>query len=75
MVKRAGERPQKVAWFELFYDLVAVAAIAQVGKVFLAEPTYATTFLVLGSVVVLFTITSLPLLSHSVSNGVTVARW
>ena len=56
MVKRAGERPQKVAWFELFYDLVAVAAIAQVGKVFLAEPTYATTFLVLGSVVVLFTI-------------------
>ena len=56
MVRRAGERPQKVAWFELFYDLVAVAAIAQVGKVFLAEPTYATTFLVLGSVVVLFTI-------------------
>lgn len=56
MVKAARERTQKVAWFELFYDLVAVAAIAQVGKVFLADPTYATTFLIFGSVFVLFTI-------------------
>jgi low temperature requirement protein LtrA len=45
---------QRVSWFELFYDLVLVAAISQVGKVYVKEPTWAMTCLIAASVVVLF---------------------
>lgn len=47
---------QRVSWFELFYDLVLVAAISQVGKVYVKEPTWAMTCLIAASVVVLFAI-------------------
>ncbi len=43
-----------MSWFELFYDLVLVAAISQVGKVYVKEPTWAMTCLIAASVVVLF---------------------
>ena len=50
-----GKAPtQRVSWFELFYDLVLVAAISQVGKVYVKEPTWAMTCLIAASVVVLF---------------------
>ena len=43
-----------MSWFELFYDLVLVAAISQVGKVYVKQPTWAMTCLIAASVVVLF---------------------
>lgn len=35
-----------VSWFELFYDLVLVAAFSQAGKVFVKSPTWDTTALI-----------------------------
>lgn len=55
---------QRVGWFELFYDLVAVAAISQAGKVYLKDPTWATTALIAASILVLFTVWLLTTISH-----------
>lgn len=56
---------QRVSWFELFYDLIIVAAVALVSKVFIKSPDWHTTFLVVASLLVLFTIWLLTTLSHS----------
>ncbi|MBU6244106.1 MAG: low temperature requirement protein A [Actinomycetales bacterium] len=56
---------QRVIWFELFYDLIIVAAVALVGKVFIKSPDWNTTFLVVTSLLVLFAIWLLTTLSHS----------
>lgn len=55
---------QRVGWFELFYDLVAVAAISQAGKVYLKDPSWQTTALIAASILVLFTVWLLTTLSH-----------
>jgi low temperature requirement protein LtrA len=55
---------QRVSWFELFYDLVLVAAISQAGKVFVKEPTWAMTGLIGASILVLFGIWLLTTMSY-----------
>lgn len=55
---------QRVGWFELFYDLVAVAAISQAGKVYLKDPSWETTALIATSILVLFTVWLLTTISH-----------
>lgn len=56
---------QRVSWFELFYDLIIVAAVALVSKVFIKSPDWHTTFMVVTSLLVLFAIWMLTTLSHS----------
>lgn len=46
----------RVSWFELFYDLIMVAAVGEAAHVFLADPTWETTFLVVAASLVLFTV-------------------
>jgi len=55
---------QRVSWFELFYDLVLVAAISQAGKVFVKEPTWAMTGLIGSGILVLFGIWLLTTMSY-----------
>lgn len=55
---------QKVSWFELFYDLVVVAAVALIGKVYIKSPDGQTTALVVTSLLVLFAIWILTTISH-----------
>jgi len=45
---------QKVDWFELFYDLIIVAAIGVVDSVFQASPDWKTSFLAVVALLVLF---------------------
>lgn len=54
------------SWFELFYDLIIVAIVAQSGKVFLSAPTWTMTGLILAALLTLFTVWLLVTLSHSV---------
>ncbi len=58
------QQQQRVGWFELFYDLVVVAALAQTGKVFAAEPTWGTTAWIGISLLTLFAIWLLTSLSR-----------
>ena len=46
----------RVSWFELFYDLIAVAAISQAGKVFIKDPSWQTTALIITAMLTLFTV-------------------
>jgi low temperature requirement protein LtrA len=55
---------QRVSWFELFYDLVLVAAISQAGKVFVKEPTWAMTGFIGSGILVLFGIWLLTTISY-----------
>lgn len=66
----ASERSkQSVSWFELFYDLVIVAAVAQAGKVFIKSPDWGTTALIVASLLVLFGIWLLITVSHGLFPG------
>lgn len=65
---------QRVGWFELFYDLVAVAAISQAGKVYLKDPSWATTALIAASILVLFTVWLLTTISHGLFREESVWR-
>ena len=53
-----------MSWFELFYDLVLVAAISQAGKVFVKEPTWAMTGFIGSGILVLFGIWLLTTISY-----------
>jgi low temperature requirement protein LtrA len=55
---------QRVSWFELFYDLVLVAAISQAGKVFVKEPTWAMSGFIGSGILVLFGIWLLTTMSY-----------
>jgi len=55
---------QRVSWFELFYDLVLVAAISQGGKVFVKEPTWAMSGFIGSGILVLFGIWLLTTMSY-----------
>lgn len=63
---RPQTRTPNPSWFELFYDLIVVAIVAQVAKVFLSAPSWAMTGLILSTVLTLFTVWLLVTLSHSV---------
>lgn len=54
------------SWFELFYDLIIVAVVAQAGKVFLSAPTWMMTGLIFAALLTLFTVWLLATVSHSV---------
>lgn len=54
-----------VSWFELFYDLIFIAIVAQVGKVLLATPTWEMAGLVLAAILSLFSVWLLVTVSHS----------
>ena len=54
-----------VSWFELFYDLIIVAIVAQSGKVFLSSPTWQTSGLIISALLTLFTVWLLVTVSHS----------
>lgn len=58
------EGSQRVGWFELFYDLVVVAAVAILGKVLIKTPDVQTTALVATALLVLFAIWLLTTISH-----------
>lgn len=58
------ESSQRVGWFELFYDLVVVAAVAILGKVLIKTPDVQTTALVATALLVLFAIWLLTTISH-----------
>jgi low temperature requirement protein LtrA len=60
---------QSVSWFELFYDLVIVAAVAQAGKVFIKSPDWGTTALIVSALLVLFCIWLLVTVSHGLFPG------
>lgn len=60
---------QSVSWFELFYDLVIVAAVAQAGKVFIKTPDWGTTALIVTALLVLFAIWLLVTVSHGLFPG------
>ena len=60
---------QKVSWFELFYDLIVVAAVSQAGKVLVKSPDWETTALIAAGILVLFTMWLLTTLSHGLFPG------
>lgn len=53
------------SWFELFYDLIIVAIVAQSAKVFLSQPSWTMTGLILTALLTLFTVWLFVTLSHS----------
>lgn len=66
---------QPVSWFELFYDLVIIAAVSQAGKVYEKSPTWPTTFLILTGVCVLLIAWLLTTLSHgTISRDIPLRR-
>lgn len=70
--RQAGEK--KVSWFELFYDLVIVAAVGHGSEVFGESPTWATGSVIGASVFVLFVVWLLTTLSHGAFPGDSPAR-
>jgi low temperature requirement protein LtrA len=70
----ASASGQRVSWFELFYDLMIVAAISLVGKVYLKSPTWTTTGQITVAMVVLFTVWLLTTLFFGLHRGDSFAR-
>lgn len=64
----------KPGWFELFYDLIIVAAVSQAGKVFVKDPSWASAALILVSVLLLFTVWLLTSISNGLMSRDTTAR-
>ena len=65
---------QRVSWFELFYDLMVVAAISLVGKVYLKSPLWSTTGQILVAMTVLFTVWLLTTLFYGLHRGDSFGR-
>ena len=65
---------QRVSWFELFYDLMVVAAISLVGKVYLKSPVWSTTGQITVAMVMLFTIWLLTTLYFGLHRGDSFGR-
>lgn len=64
------EKPgQRVSWFELFYDLIIVAAVGHGSEIFSESPTWRTGIVVALSVTVLFAAWLLTTLNHGVFPG------
>lgn len=66
---------QKVSWFELFYDLIIVAAVAQSSHVFATEPTWNTTLWIGVALFTLFSIWLFTTMSMSYIDGDSPAQW
>ena len=65
---------QRVSWFELFYDLMVVAAISLVGKVYLKSPLWTTTGQIVVAMTVLFTVWLLTTLFYGLYRGDSFGR-
>ena len=65
---------QKVGWFELFYDLVIVAAVSQAGKVFVKEPTGESAVLIGAALLALFTVWLLTTLDYGLFPAEVLSR-
>ena len=65
---------QRVSWFELFYDLMVVAAISLVGKVYLKSPDWGSTGQILIAMTVLFTVWLLTTLFYGLHRGDSYGR-
>ena len=72
--QHTAAQTQVVTWFELFYDLIIVAAVSQAGKVFVKSPDWDTSALITAAVLVLFTVWLLTTLSHGTFPGEHVVR-
>jgi len=62
---RQPQHKPSVSWFELFYDLIFVAVVAQVGKVYISSPTWEMSGLITTAVLSLFAVWLLVTVSHS----------
>lgn len=65
---------QRVSWFELFYDLMVVAAISLLGKIYLKSPDWATTGQILVAMTVLFSIWLLTTVFYGLNRGDSFGR-
>ena len=66
--------PERVSWFELFYDLIVIAAVGHGSEVFGKSPTWGTGLVIGVSVIVLFVVWLLTTLNHGVFPGDHPAR-
>lgn len=71
---RAKREQQTVPWFELFYDLVIVAAVGHGTRVFGSSPSWGTGVVIAGAVLVLFSVWLLTSLHHGVFPGDDLVR-
>lgn len=65
---------QRVSWFELFYDLMVVAAISLLGKIYLKSPDWATTGQILVAMTVLFSVWLLTTMFYGLNRGDSFGR-
>ena len=72
----AGNAPAhtRIGWFELFYDLIVVAAISQAGKVLVKDPSWASSILVIVSLTALFVVWLLTTLDGGMRPRLTSSR-
>lgn len=63
----AVARP-RVAWFELFYDLVIVAAVSYTAHAFVDEPTWEMGVWIAGSTFIMFRLWLLTVLNHNLDH-------
>jgi low temperature requirement protein LtrA len=54
--KSSGLVPSNSPWFVLFFDLVVVAAFSQTAKMYQADPTWITSAVVAGCILLIYSI-------------------
>ncbi len=69
MIPRVIHEHQRVGWFELFYDLVIVAAVGYAAHSFAHHPTWAFGFWICAWVLIMFVLWSLTTLNHNLFPG------